>query len=153
MATDAIDKLHSTAGSHERIMAIELMGRHTGWIALYAGVSGSADAILIPEIPFRWDSLAYDIRAKYERGLPYALVVVTKGAGPEGEEAAVVSRAEASCLGTCRGAGSPQPMTGFSRCASGPRPWTWWPGRSSGAWSPSIPRRSWPCRSRRRLRM
>ncbi len=90
-ATDAIDKLHSTARSHERIMAIELMGRHTGWIALYAGVSGSADAILIPEIPFRWDSLAYDIRAKYERGPPYALVVVAEGARPEGEEAAVVS--------------------------------------------------------------
>ena len=57
-ATDAIDKLHSTARSHERIMVVELMGRHTGWIALFAGISGSADSILIPEIPFRVESVA-----------------------------------------------------------------------------------------------
>ena len=90
-ATDAIDKLHSTARSHERIMVVELMGRHTGWIALFAGISGSADVILIPEIPFRWDSLAESIRAKYERGPAYAVVVVAEGASPEGEDEPVTS--------------------------------------------------------------
>jgi 6-phosphofructokinase 1 len=90
-ASDAIDKLHSTAQAHERIMVVELMGRHTGWIALFAGISGSADAILIPEIPFRWTVLADDLKAKYERGPRYAVVVVAEGARPEGEEASLIA--------------------------------------------------------------
>ena len=89
-ATDAIDKLHSTARSHERIMVVELMGRHTGWIALFAGISGSADSILIPEIPFRVESVAEAMRAKYSRGPRYAIVVVAEGARPEGEAASLV---------------------------------------------------------------
>jgi 6-phosphofructokinase 1 len=89
-ATDAIDKLHSTARSHERIMVVEVMGRHTGWIALYAGISGSADAILIPEIPFRAEAVAQAIRAKYARGPRYAVVVVAEGAVPAGKRASLV---------------------------------------------------------------
>jgi 6-phosphofructokinase 1 len=89
-ATDAIDKLHSTARSHERIMVVEVMGRHTGWIALYAGLSGSADAILIPEIPFRVEAVAQAIRLKYERGPRYAVVVVAEGAAPAGKRASLV---------------------------------------------------------------
>ncbi len=89
-ATDAIDKLHSTAHSHERVMVVELMGRHTGWITLYAGISGSADAIVIPEIPFGMESLAEAIRAKYERGPRYAIVVVAEGARPDGGEPSLV---------------------------------------------------------------
>ena len=89
-ATEAIDKLHSTARSHERIMVVEVMGRNTGWIALYAGISGSADVILIPEIPFRMESVAQAIRRKYERGPRYAVVVVAEGAAPAGERASLV---------------------------------------------------------------
>jgi len=89
-ATDAIDKLHSTAQSHERIMVVELMGRHTGWIALFAGITGSADAILIPEIPFDLERVAEHLREKYRRGPRYAVVVVAEGARPEGGDVSVV---------------------------------------------------------------
>jgi 6-phosphofructokinase 1 len=90
-ATDAIDKIHSTAQSHERIMVVELMGRHTGWIALFAGISGSADVILIPEIPFHVERVAEHIRAKYSRGPRYAVVVVAEGARPEGGAASLLA--------------------------------------------------------------
>jgi len=89
-ASDAIDKLHSTAKAHSRIMVVELMGRHTGWIALFAGLAGSADAILIPEIPFRMDRLCRDLEAKVEQGPSYGIVVVAEGSRPEGGEASVV---------------------------------------------------------------
>jgi ATP-dependent phosphofructokinase / diphosphate-dependent phosphofructokinase len=89
-ASDAIDKLHSTAKAHSRIMVVELMGRHTGWIALFAGLAGSADAILIPEIPFQMDRLCRDLEAKVERGPSYGIVVVAEGSRPEGGEASVV---------------------------------------------------------------
>jgi ATP-dependent phosphofructokinase / diphosphate-dependent phosphofructokinase len=89
-ASEAIDKLHTTAEAHSRIMVVELMGRHTGWIALFAGLSGSADAILIPEIPFRMDRLCRDLMAKVERGPAYGIVSVAEGARPEDGEASVV---------------------------------------------------------------
>jgi ATP-dependent phosphofructokinase / diphosphate-dependent phosphofructokinase len=89
-ASDAIDKLHSTAEAHSRVMVVELMGRHTGWIALFAGLAGSADAILIPEIPFRMDRLCRALQRKFERGPHYAIVVVAEGARPEGGSASVV---------------------------------------------------------------
>jgi 6-phosphofructokinase 1 len=91
-ATDAIDKLHSTAQAHERIMVVELMGRHTGWIALFAGITGSADAILIPEIPFNIESVSAHLIAKYARGPRYAIVVVAEGAHAEGEDVSLISR-------------------------------------------------------------
>ena len=90
-ATDAIDKLHSTAKSHERIMTVEVMGRHAGWIALYAGITGSADAILIPEIPFRMEPLARALMQRYEEGMPrYGIVLVAEGARPEGGDPAIM---------------------------------------------------------------
>ncbi len=91
-ATDAIDKLHSTAHSHERVMVVELMGRHTGWITLYAGISGTADVIVIPEVPFEFESLAEAIRQKYERGPRYAIVAVAEGARPKGGDPAMVTK-------------------------------------------------------------
>ncbi len=93
-ATDAIDKLHSTAQSHERIMVVELMGRHTGWIALFAGVSGAADAILIPEVPYRLDALCRHMEAKYEQGPRYGIVVVAEGSHPEGGEPSFVGEGD-----------------------------------------------------------
>ncbi len=81
-ATDAIGKLHSTAEAHERVFVVELMGRTAGWIALYAGVAGTADVILIPEIPFDWDSVCEKIEERYTDGPEFAIVVVAEGAHP-----------------------------------------------------------------------
>ncbi len=82
VATDAIDRLHSTAEAHERVMVVEVMGRNAGWIALFSGVAGTADAILIPEIPFRIDEVCAKIRRREEQGQPFAIVVVAEGARP-----------------------------------------------------------------------
>src|SRR6478736_4327703 len=84
IATEAIDKLHSTAESHERVMVVELMGRHAGWIALNSGVAGSADVILIPEIPFDIDKVCDKVREREARGRKFSIVVVAEGATPKG---------------------------------------------------------------------
>ena len=86
-ATDAIDKLHSTAEAHQRVMVVELMGRHAGWIALFSGVAGSADVILIPEIPYDLDRVCEKIEERYVvEGREFAIVVVAEGAFPVGGE-------------------------------------------------------------------
>jgi len=79
-ATDALDRLHTTAESHNRIMVLEVMGRYAGWIALYAGVAGGADVILIPEIPFAYESICAKIRERESQGKRFTLVVVAEGA-------------------------------------------------------------------------
>jgi 6-phosphofructokinase 1 len=81
-ATDAIDKLHSTAESHERVMVVELMGRYAGWISLYSGISGSADVILLPEIPFDIEKVCEKIRSRDAAGRRFSIVVVAEGARP-----------------------------------------------------------------------
>ena len=86
-ATDAIDRLHSTAKSHERVMVVEVMGRHAGWIALNSGISGSADVILLPEIPFDLDKVCDHIMGKELYGERYAIVVAAEGAAPKGGKA------------------------------------------------------------------
>jgi 6-phosphofructokinase 1 len=84
-ATECIDRLHFTAASHRRLMVIEVMGRHAGWLALHAGIGGRADAILIPEVPYDITQVAADIRRRTaSRGQPYAIVVVAEGAKPVG---------------------------------------------------------------------
>jgi 6-phosphofructokinase 1 len=83
-ATDALDKLHSTAQAHQRVMVVEVMGRHAGWIALHAGIAGSADVVLIPEIPFRMEPVAEKIMRRERRGRSFAIVVVAEGATPAG---------------------------------------------------------------------
>lgn len=86
-ATDAIDRLHSTAQAHGRVMVVEVMGRNAGWIALYAGVAGTADVILIPEIPYDIDDVCEKIEARYNMGRRgFAMVVVAEGAFPRGGE-------------------------------------------------------------------
>jgi phosphofructokinase-like protein len=79
-ATDALDRLHTTAESHNRIMVLELMGRYAGWIALYAGVAGGGDVILIPEVPFTYDSICAKVREREGQGKHFTLVVVAEGA-------------------------------------------------------------------------
>ena len=85
-ATEAIDKLHTTAESHHRILVIELMGRDCGWIALEAGIAGGADVILIPEIPFDLERVCAHIEARKQRGSRFSIVVVAEGAFPVGGE-------------------------------------------------------------------
>ncbi len=86
VATEAVDRLHSTAASHHRVMVLELMGRHTGWIALEAGIAGGGDVILIPEIPFQYEAVAEGILDRVKRGRRFSIVVVAEGAKrPSGE--------------------------------------------------------------------
>ena len=82
VATDAIDRLHTTAESHNRLMVIEVMGRSAGWIALYSGLAGGADIILIPEHPFDLDEVASHIRRRHLKGHSFSIVVVAEGAVP-----------------------------------------------------------------------
>jgi len=79
-ATDALDRLHTTAESHNRVMVLEVMGRYAGWIALYAGVAGGADVILIPEIPFSYENVCAKIQERENLGKKFTIVVVAEGA-------------------------------------------------------------------------
>ena len=79
-ATDALDRLHTTAESHNRVMVLELMGRYAGWIALFAGVAGGADVILIPEIPFSYESICAKVREREKLGKKFTLIAVAEGA-------------------------------------------------------------------------
>ncbi|HEX3250175.1 MAG TPA: ATP-dependent 6-phosphofructokinase, partial [Pyrinomonadaceae bacterium] len=79
-ATDALDRLHTTAESHNRVMVLEVMGRYAGWIALYAGVAGGADVILIPEIPFSYKSVCTKIQERENLGKKFTILVVAEGA-------------------------------------------------------------------------
>jgi phosphofructokinase-like protein len=84
IATEAIDRLHTTAESHNRVMVVEVMGRHTGWIAVMSGIAGGADVILIPEQPISIDEACADIRRRHERGKDFSIVVVSEGYELEG---------------------------------------------------------------------
>jgi 6-phosphofructokinase 1 len=79
IATEAIDRLHTTAESHNRVMVVEVMGRHTGWIAVMSGIAGGADMILIPEQPVAVEDACSDLRRRHERGLDFSIVVVSEG--------------------------------------------------------------------------
>lgn len=83
-ATDALDRLHTTAESHNRVMVLEVMGRYAGWIAIYAGLAGGADVVLIPEIPFRYESICAAIADREKKGKHFTLVVAAEGAKPAG---------------------------------------------------------------------
>lgn len=105
-ATDAIDKLHSTAESHERVMVVELMGREAGWIALHSGIAASADVILIPEIPFDIDRVCQKIRAREAAGRHFSIVVVAEGSKPKGGETPLIERRAAGTVDRLGGVGS-----------------------------------------------
>ena len=85
-ATDALDRLHTTAESHNRVMVLEVMGRYAGWIALYAGVAGGTDVILIPEIPFTYESICSKIKSREALGKKFTLITVAEGAREKGAE-------------------------------------------------------------------
>ena len=92
-ATDAIDRLHTTAEAHRRIIVVEVMGRYAGWIALHAGVAGGADVILIPEIPYDLDKVVTCLRHRDERGARFSIVVVAEGARPKDGNVSILEEA------------------------------------------------------------
>jgi len=83
IATDAIDRLHTTAESHNRVLVVEVMGRHAGWLAVYSGIAGGADVILIPERPFDIDKVCEHLKRRHARGTTFSIVVVAEGATPK----------------------------------------------------------------------
>lgn len=85
-ATQAIDNLHTTADAHHRVMVVEVMGRYAGWIALYAGIAGGSDIILIPEIPYKYESIVTKLKERQNEGKRFSIVVVAEGAKPIGGE-------------------------------------------------------------------
>jgi phosphofructokinase-like protein len=96
ICTDAIDRLHTTAESHNRVIVVEVMGRHTGWIATYAGLAGGADAILVPERPFDLDEVAAHLTRRHEHGHTFSIVVVAEGAKPrDGDQFAASAERDA----------------------------------------------------------
>jgi len=121
-AADAIDRLHSTAEAHRRVMVVEVMGRYAGWIALHAGVAGGADVILMPEIPYRLECVAEHIRQRERLGAKFSIVVAAEGAIPVGGEAVLLAAARAGHVERLGGVGgqvaaSLEPMTGKeARC-------------------------------------
>jgi 6-phosphofructokinase 1 len=104
-ATEAIDRLHTTAEAHRRIMVVEVMGRYAGWIALHSGVAGGADVILIPEIPYDLDKVAQAIRDRDAWGARFSIVVVAEGARPSGGQMSVIQEARGSAPERLGGAG------------------------------------------------
>ncbi len=106
IATDAIDRLHTTAESHDRVMIVEVMGRHSGWIATYAGIAGGATAILIPEEPFDIDKICELLHRRHERGRYASIVVVAEGAEPTKTRCRPARRSTTSSA-TCAWAASP----------------------------------------------
>ena len=87
VATEAIDRLHTTASSHHRVMVVEVMGRYAGWIAVGAGIAGGADMILIPEIPFKWEKVYEHVLLRSKRGNKFSIICVAEGAKPtDGEQ-------------------------------------------------------------------
>lgn len=89
MATEALDRLHTTAESHHRVMALEVMGRYAGWIALHSGIAGGADCILIPEIPYRIEAVIRKIKQRQEQNKKFSIIVIAEGARPVGGELSV----------------------------------------------------------------
>jgi phosphofructokinase-like protein len=86
IVTEAIDRLHTTAESHHRVMVVEVMGRHAGWIATIAGIAGGADEILIPEVPFDIEEVCRNLKKRYDRGKKFSIIAVAEGAQPKLED-------------------------------------------------------------------
>ena len=121
IATDAIDRLHTTANSHQRVMIIEIMGHHAGWLALYSGLAGGGDIILLPELEYNIRSVCKKIESRYESNKPYSIVVVAEGLDHPKEISAATHIAQAiqtytnietreTVLGYIQRGGSPTPM-------------------------------------------
>ena len=120
IATEAIDRLHTTANSHQRVMTIELMGHHTGWIALYAGMAGGGDIILIPEINYNIGSVCKKIEERFENKKAYSIVVVAEGIKcPDGVSA---GRYVADAINTYTGIETRETILGYVQRGGSPTP-------------------------------
>jgi phosphofructokinase-like protein len=105
IATEAVDRLHTTAESHNRVMVVEVMGRHTGWIAVVSGIAGGADVILIPEHPITVEEACEDIRRRHDKGKDFSIVVVSEGyelTYESGEKRTVTQEADLDAFGHVR---------------------------------------------------
>jgi 6-phosphofructokinase 1 len=102
IVTDAIDRLHTTAESHHRVIVVEVMGRHAGWIATMSGIAGGADEILIPEVPFDIEKVCENLKARYDRGKKFSIVVVAEGAKPKDNDMVVTQSEERDEFGHVR---------------------------------------------------
>jgi 6-phosphofructokinase 1 len=89
IATEGIDRLHTTAQSHHRVMVVEVMGHNAGWLALSSGIAGGGDIILIPEIPYRMDSIVGKVKERHRKGKRFSIVVVAEGAKPKGGDVVI----------------------------------------------------------------
>ncbi|MBP8933318.1 MAG: 6-phosphofructokinase [Candidatus Atribacteria bacterium] len=96
VATDAIDRLHTTAQAHHRVMVVEVMGRYAGWIALYSGIAGGGDVILIPEIPYNIENVCLSIRKRISAGKKFSIVVIAEGSKPQGGNYTILRKVEES---------------------------------------------------------
>jgi 6-phosphofructokinase 1 len=102
IATDAIDRLHTTAESHNRVIILEVMGRHAGWIAAYSGIAGGADVILVPERPFDIGEVCERIKRRHARGSTFSIVVVSEGATPRDGSGITTAGAKTDAFGHAR---------------------------------------------------
>jgi len=112
IVTEALDRLHTTTESHHRVMVVEVMGRHAGWIAVSGGLAGGADAILIPEKPFDIDEVCGYVRSRKETGKTFSLVVVAEGAFPEGSDGVVTMQKGLDAFGHARLGGIAESVAG-----------------------------------------
>jgi ATP-dependent phosphofructokinase / diphosphate-dependent phosphofructokinase len=119
VASDAIDRLHTTAESHHRILVVEVMGRSAGWIALYSGLAGGADVILIPELPFDIDDVCRLIRRRHARGRYFSIVVAAEGAVPQEGTAMTLETGELDEFGHPRLGGIGQRLEGEIEARTG----------------------------------
>ncbi|HEX8847601.1 MAG TPA: ATP-dependent 6-phosphofructokinase [Pyrinomonadaceae bacterium] len=106
IATEALDRLHTTAESHDRVMILEVMGRHAGWIALHSGIAGGADVILIPEIPFSLETVAQKVRERDAAGSQFSIIVVAEGAQEIGRDLVYQKKGDAAHAPRLGGIGS-----------------------------------------------
>jgi len=102
IATDAIDRLHTTAESHNRVIVVEVMGRHAGWIAVYCGLAGGADVVLVPERPFDIEEVCERIQRRHNRGRTFSIVVVAEGAMPKDGHVSGLERGQVDAFGHVR---------------------------------------------------
>ena len=102
IATEAIDRLHTTAESHDRVIVVEVMGRHAGWIATVSGIAGGADCILVPEVPFDIEEVCELVQKRKARGKDFSIVVVAEGAKPKGSGVQVTSTDKVDAFGHVR---------------------------------------------------
>jgi ATP-dependent phosphofructokinase / diphosphate-dependent phosphofructokinase len=102
IATDAIDRLHTTAESHNRVIVVEVMGRHAGWIAAHSGLAGGADVILVPERPFDIDEVCESIKRRHAGGRTFSIIVVSEGAVPRDGTGITTASEETDAFGHAR---------------------------------------------------